>query len=83
MADISIDFMGADWDVEYSTDIDGAYIEGITINGSDELIDGGVTELFVEKIYKAFIKQLEADGLRSLEEDAGQKALEERSYNYG
>ena len=82
MADTLLNFKSIDWDIEYYSDVDEAYIMGITVAGGNELIDD-FTEKFIVEINQAFIKQIKADGLRFLEEDAGQKALEDGNYNYG
>ena len=63
-------FKGIKWDITYYSDIDEYYIESITVNGGDEMIDN-LTERFVAELFVALGKYLE--------KDAGQ----ERSFNYG
>ena len=65
-----LNFKGIEWDITYYSDVNEYYIESITVNGGDEMIDN-LTERFVAELFVALGKHLE--------KDAGQ----ERSFNYG
>lgn len=79
MNNILLTFKGIEFDITFYSSKDECYIEAITVNGGEELIDD-FTEAFIADINKCLVEKLTKDAVRSREEDAGQAYLEK---NYG